>query len=557
MPHRTPPVIGKARTLATQLARIIAAPAVVLLTAMGSLAGSNTPATAPASQPSSGAAAVPNAKPRVVVDAPMRNVGVIWLGEPSRQVFRVSNAGGAPLTIRQAVPSFGCSSPVVYPQTIAPGGSFDALVEVDTQRVSGRFERWVTLLVDDPATPQVRLSVVGQVRWYVEVEPVSVAFGAITDSQPAERRVSIRNASGSPLNVTLQDRATTRPFDVSLATVEPGQRYELVVRTAPPYEKGPMRDLVTLHTNVTSQPTIQVPIFALVPERIDVQPLQLVFGQSAGGLSPPMRIIQVTNYGDSPVHVVDVSCDDPALKLSLREMRAGRQYVLEVRAPEDYVPAAPRTIILKTDDGKTPELRVPVRAVDTRPTATMTVTPRGSRATTQPTTRPRQITEAERLVGNPPPPFSLTTTTGQPLTPDALVGGVTVLNFFAPNCPFCAKQLPWMEQVRAAYTPRGVRFINVSETLHGKVFSQEQIVEKLRQLGNNGELTIDANNHVGQLFKVNSFPVLFVFGPGGMIADVIPGSRPSNQPRLEKRLEELVGILEGRTPATEPPPKPR
>ena len=65
--------------------------------------------------------------------------------------------------------------------------------------------------------------------------------------------------------------------------------------------------------------------------------------------------------------------------------------------------------------------------------------------------------------GQQAPGFTLTTLDGKTVSSqDFPKHKATVLNFVAPNCGFCKKQVPTVEKVRADYEAKGVRFVNIA-----------------------------------------------------------------------------------------------
>ncbi|MGD2110956.1 MAG: protein kinase, partial [Phycisphaerae bacterium] len=109
-----------------------------------------------------------------------------------------------------------------------------------------------------------------------------------------------------------------------------------------------------------------------------------------------------------------------------------------------------------------------------------------SRAIGAPTDR-----KPEDLIGRLPEVFSLTTIDGQPVgTAEFSARKATVLNFVALDCPYCLKQVPKVERIRAEYESQGVRFVNVLQTMR-KDYSPKKASQLLARLGSHIELAVD------------------------------------------------------------------
>ena len=149
---------------------------------------------------------------------------------------------------------------------------------------------------------------------------------------------------------------------------------------------------------------------------------------------------------------------------------------------------------------------------------------------------------AEEMVGKPVPTFALSTIDGKSISNTDIAGSkATVLNFVAPNCGFCKKQLPNLEKVRAEYEAKGVRFVNVVQKMR-KEFTQEEIVDIFKGVGSQLEITLGdfASNATGQAFKATSFPTMFVVGKDGKVAHVNIGAKPDLVELVKGQLDALL-----------------
>lgn len=156
------------------------------------------------------------------------------------------------------------------------------------------------------------------------------------------------------------------------------------------------------------------------------------------------------------------------------------------------------------------------------------------------------------LVGTKAPAFDLKTLGGKTVSNESVKGSITVLDFFAPNCGFCKKQMPRLEALRAEYESKGVRFLYVQETMR-KPFTQEEVAQVLSEIGVKGEVAVDPENAVGKQFQATGFPTMVVVGKSGAIEAVNVGNRADLEPRVKAQLDAL---LEGKPiPAEHLPPK--
>jgi uncharacterized protein DUF1573 len=118
--------------------------------------------------------------PHVACAEPDHDFGDVLQGDRLTNVFRLRNAGGAPLRIEGANRSYGCAG-VNLPDGIGPGETADLEVVCDTDGRQGQFLDTIVLRTDDPLAPEFAL------RIHARVEPL-LAF--------SERTVDLKVAFG-------------------------------------------------------------------------------------------------------------------------------------------------------------------------------------------------------------------------------------------------------------------------------------------------------------------------------------------------------------------------
>jgi thiol-disulfide isomerase/thioredoxin len=126
----------------------------------------------------------------------------------------------------------------------------------------------------------------------------------------------------------------------------------------------------------------------------------------------------------------------------------------------------------------------------------------------------------------------------------------TVLNFVAPNCGFCERQIPKVDHIRAEFEPIGVRFVNVSQQMGQKVFAPSDAAAKYSTLGSL-ELAIDLRNKIGAAYHAAAYPTMFVIRSDGTVAYVNIGAKGNIEDTLRQQLQALLG-----GPPVQPEPGP-
>jgi thiol-disulfide isomerase/thioredoxin len=148
---------------------------------------------------------------------------------------------------------------------------------------------------------------------------------------------------------------------------------------------------------------------------------------------------------------------------------------------------------------------------------------------------------AEELIGTQAPSFSLKTVDGKTVSSDEYSKHpAMVLNFVAPNCGYCKKQVPNLDKVRADYEAKGIRFVNVYERMGTKDFEPAEAIDVFKQAGSNLELARDTGNEIGQLFKATSYPTMVIIGKDGKIEHVNAGAKPDIEQIVKGQLDALI-----------------
>jgi len=465
--------------------------------------------------------------PHPVIEAaePVHDFGTIWLGPKLDHSFKIKNAGDKTLEITRVKPSCGCTVAGNYPRQLQPGEEGEFPFSIASTKLHGRFQKSITVTSNDPVTPDLRLQLKGEVKQYVDVSPANANFGKIVGEEKQVRILNISNNTEKKLTAVVAP-ATDGQFEYELVETEPGQKFELRVTANPPFATGSLKGEATIKTNVEEQPEIKIVSRASVPARLDLQPSIISLRDSAKEAQADSRgvsrVVRFTNYGETPVKILEASADDPAITTTVNERTAGKAYTVLVQFPPDYkVPAGGKLLTIKTDDKQEPELRVKIQGPASRTAAA------------------QQRRPAEEMVGQSAPSFALSTIEGKSVANADFKENVTILDFFAVNCGFCKKQIPRLETVRQQYVGKPVRFITVAETMRTRP-TDADVKAKIDELGFKGELALDLDNKVGPMFKAMSFPTMVVIGKSGKVDAVNVGNVGDLESRLKTQIDALL-----------------
>src|SRR4029453_11164219 len=155
--------------------------------------------------------------PKGTLDATEHEFRRVPRGTVITTTFVIHNTGAAPLQIESMQFSTPGMRARVAP-TIAPGSSTELKIEWDTSHYTRDAEGQVALMVNDPATPRVVLTLTGFVVSPIDVEPVPAFYLSQFQGEGSAQTVTMRNNRERELKITATERQGNK-FTLAIETV--------------------------------------------------------------------------------------------------------------------------------------------------------------------------------------------------------------------------------------------------------------------------------------------------------------------------------------------------
>lgn len=115
-------------------------------------------------------------------------------------------------------------------------------------------------------------------------------------------------------------------------------------------------------------------------------------------------------------------------------------------------------------------------------------------------------------LGDPVPAFAMKTAKGLTIANDA--SEIQILNFVAPDCPFCKEQIQILNAVASSLKgTKSCRIVHISPSLPSH----------LVQLSPEQEWVEDKDRQLRALFKVEGYPMMYVVNAEGKISQIVRG----------------------------------
>ncbi|MCB0360995.1 MAG: hypothetical protein KDD44_15205, partial [Bdellovibrionales bacterium] len=135
---------------------------------------------------------------------------------------------------------------------------------------------------------------------------------------------------------------------------------------SPKLPVGVFRSRIVVKTTSESNPVVTIPVFARVEGDLSLIPSDVSFGLLEAPLeSPATRTVRLQNRSETPVHVLSLKSNNPALSAGVEKVSSGKVYDIEVRLKNSDVGPFRGQVTITTDhpDPDQRELVLPVYGI--------------------------------------------------------------------------------------------------------------------------------------------------------------------------------------------------
>jgi hypothetical protein len=309
--------------------------------------------------------------PKAAVVEPVKDVGNVAKGEKIVHDFAIKNDGNADLTITNVQPACGCTV-AEFDKVIKPGQTGKVHAVVDTSTFSGAIAKGISVFTNDPAAPQIELTLRAKIEPYISVKPGYARYITVQgEAQEGHIAQSLWAPDGSAWDVTSVD--SPYPFlTVTFREAKPeervpdakGKQWQVEMNLANDAKVGPLSDYVTVHTSHPKQKLVQIPVSGFVRPVIAVTPATADFGTIE--LKEPLRkALNIRNFATEPIKVTGVDPNLPkGIEAKLEPLQEGREYQVRVILnPEIGKGPFHGKVTIHTDSPKVPTIEVEFKGI--------------------------------------------------------------------------------------------------------------------------------------------------------------------------------------------------
>jgi hypothetical protein len=305
--------------------------------------------------------------PVFTVDRTSLDVGKVDRGTPARFVFIVKNTGNAALELDTRA-TCGCTS-TLSAKSVPPGGEGRIEADIATSSYSGRIDKQLEVVTNDPDKGLVRLDLIATVVSGVEVLPTDRPVIRAASAGPtrhellvrfrARTPVTVRSVTSSVAHVTAEAGAPNAGRTLS-ADQTPTQDLRLTLTVSPDAPWGRTNFVVTLVSNQDAQPIVTVN--GVCEKGIVAMPPTLYLGTITSATVLPLTQSLLLSK-PAAFKVLKATCEDPKVDVRVDALKSGQEVRLLCSYRGGWTEGTvKRTILVETDDPAQSRIEIPITA---------------------------------------------------------------------------------------------------------------------------------------------------------------------------------------------------
>jgi hypothetical protein len=220
--------------------------------------------------------------PKAEVDQTEFNFGTLDINSKGAHDFTFRNAGRAPLILSEGGTSCRCTMSKLSKDPIPPGGSDKVSLTWKPLERPGPYQQTAKILTNDPARPQITLTVSGQITTAMLFSPPELVFSRLSSGESAsgqskllcylEKPLEILNRKWSDVSTASFFESTMQPISAEELKKEPLAKsgWLIAVKIKPGMPQGPIQQKLLMETNQPSMSNIGLPIQGAVVSEISI-----------------------------------------------------------------------------------------------------------------------------------------------------------------------------------------------------------------------------------------------------------------------------------------------
>jgi hypothetical protein len=208
------------------------------------------------------------------------------------------------------------------------------------------------------------LTIRADVKVQLGFRPKRLHMGEIAEGQVVERSLELVGEEAADVKLLSADGG--EKFEVGMVEEKgvAGKRMvKFTVALKPPFRHGKIHGVIEIETSHPKNKSLQLMVTGNGVGRF-IPRLDHVYIRKTAAFQPVDLSFELMARGDEPFEVLSVRDKQGRFEGKAREIDKGRRYRIEMTIPaEKFANTMVGTIVVRTDDAKTPEVEVPFSAV--------------------------------------------------------------------------------------------------------------------------------------------------------------------------------------------------
>jgi len=313
--------------------------------------------------------------PRLTIVEPVKEFGEVPKGDKIDWSFLIKNTGNADLQVIAAKPSCGCTV-ADFDKVVKPGETGKVTAHIDTTAFTGPIAKTVTLETNDPSTPTSQLTIHAVVKPFVEAYPAGFVRFNLLQGEVGTQSITLYSDEEAPFEIT-NIRVPGDWVKVNTHKLEDSERIPDIGRTGQNQYRvdisvggkdariGPMADKVYIFTNSKHQPEYPVSVTGVIRPTYMVTPTVLNFGEVTPTEAAATRSVMLhSNDLKTPEQfvVMKVESSTPAITTAFKPLAQKGDYEVTLQVARDAKPGdIDGTVKIYTSDKVNPVVTLPVK----------------------------------------------------------------------------------------------------------------------------------------------------------------------------------------------------
>lgn len=314
--------------------------------------------------------------PRLTVVEPVKDFGTVPRGDKLDWTFAIKNTGNSNLEIIAARPSCGCTV-ADFDKVIKPGETGKVTARVDTTSFMGPIAKTVTIDTNDPSTPSAQLTLHAIVKPYVEAHPSGLVRFNMLQGDSDVQTVTLYSEETEPLEILKVEtpqpwikvdyKKIEDPSQIVTTVGRPGQnQYRFNITAGGNDAKiGPLAEKVHIVTNSKHSPDYWITVSGVIRPTFRVEPTGVNFGEVAPTDSAATRsvVLRSNNLKTPETFVVSkVESTVPGVTANVKPTQNKGEYEVTLQVAPTAKPGdVDGAVTIYTNDKVVPVVTVPVK----------------------------------------------------------------------------------------------------------------------------------------------------------------------------------------------------